>query len=181
MNFAMSRWSGTFLIVAMVRQISRCRIGTRATRCHDGATSFAMERLSYKFHDVAMERRIMWWCDGATHFLLSRWNCHGRRGPFCLVPWSFTAWVKITLRRVHFGFVFNQGLHICCMVGFLAFWPVVTVVYADDIVVLPCAFSFLFLGLWFLSSWACSLSFWSKLIVRCLLIFVRQSSYMWCW
>ena len=46
MNFAMSRWSGTFLIVAMVRQISRCRIGTRATRCHDGATSFAMERLS---------------------------------------------------------------------------------------------------------------------------------------
>jgi hypothetical protein len=59
MNFAMSRWSGTFLIVAMVRQISRCRIGTRATRCHDGATSFAMERLSYKFHDVAMERRIM--------------------------------------------------------------------------------------------------------------------------
>ena len=128
-----------------------------------------------------MERRIMWWCDGATHFLLSRWNCHGRRGPFCLVPWSFTACVKITLRRVNFGFGFNQGLHICCMVGFLAFWPVVTVVYADDIVVLPCAFSFLFLGLWFLSSWACSSSFWSKIIVRFLLIFVRQSSYMWCW
>ena len=38
------------------------------------------------------------------------------------------------------------------MVGFLAFWPVVTVVYADDIVVLPCVFSFLFLGLSFLSS-----------------------------
>jgi hypothetical protein len=86
MNFALSRWSDEFGDVAIERRIWRCRDGatifamTRLSQCRDEATNFAMSLWSDEYRDGAIELKIprcndgaaiFGWSDGTPNFAMS--------------------------------------------------------------------------------------------------------------